>query len=285
MTDYKIPPDNTSPIVLHAGDRLDVDNHGTSHNVTVLDEAVEIVGKGGTSDLTTINEGGREEVYGAANLTTINNGRLDLFGATADHTKLNGYNSQFVLNEGSTATNTVIQNGSLFDDATSTIVNVTFQKSADKFVQDGVGVDNPQNLKGTISGLSVGDFLQFGGFHKESPNIDVTSFELKNNALTITYNNGQHATYQLSNMQAGTTFELYTGKDPWGDTFSRLTVVKAPAHEEVAHLHRAPELILSEPELTFGGEGARHHVVPEFIPPFVGFDPHHFEFGHHHLFG
>jgi hypothetical protein len=27
MTDYNIPPDNTSPIVLHAGDRLDVNDH------------------------------------------------------------------------------------------------------------------------------------------------------------------------------------------------------------------------------------------------------------------
>ena len=69
----------------------------------------------------------------------------------------------------------------------------------------------------------------------------MTSFELKGNALTINYNNGQHATYQLSNMQAGTTFELQTEKDPWGDTFSRLTVIKAPAHAEFAHLHRAPD--------------------------------------------
>ena len=86
---------------------------------------------------------------------------------------------------------------------------------------------------------------------------------MKNNALTITYNNGQHATYQLSNMQAGTTFELQTEKDPWGDTFSRLTVVKAPAHEEVAHLHREPELIL----------------------PLVGVDAHHHHDFGHHLFG
>ena len=264
MTDYNIPPDNTSPIVLHAGDRLDVNDHGTSHNITILDGAAEVVGKGGTSDVTTINEGGSEQVYGAANLTTINNGQLVLFDhATANQTKLNGYFSHFYVFNGSTATNTVIQNGSLIADATSTIDNVTFQKSADKFVLDGVGVENPQNLKGTISGLSVGDFLQFGGFQKGSPNIDVTSFEVKNNALTITYNNGQHATYQLSNMQAGTTFELQTEKDPWGDTFSRLTVVKAPAHEEVAHLHREPELIL----------------------PLVGVDAHHHEVGHHHLFG
>ena len=106
----------------------------------------------------------------------------------------------------------------------------------------------------------------------------MTSFEVKNNALTIDYNNGQHATYQLSNMQAGTTFELYTGTDPWGDTYSRLTVIKAPAAGEVAHLVR-------EPELTFAGVGAHSHVAPEPILPFVGFDPHHLEFGHHHLFG
>lgn len=47
MTDYTIPPDNTSPIVLHAGDLLRVENHGTSHNVTVNDGSREEVAQGG----------------------------------------------------------------------------------------------------------------------------------------------------------------------------------------------------------------------------------------------
>jgi hypothetical protein len=87
MTDNTIPPDNTAPKVLHAGDRLDVNDHGTSHNITVLDEAVEVVDKGGASDLTTINEGVREVVCGGtANFTTINDGLLVLaMGGTADH--------------------------------------------------------------------------------------------------------------------------------------------------------------------------------------------------------
>ena len=95
MADYNFPPDNMSPIVLHAGDRLDVNDHGTSHDITILDDAQEVVGKGGISVRTTINEGGREVVFGGtANLTTVNNGQFDLFDhATADHTKLNGYSS------------------------------------------------------------------------------------------------------------------------------------------------------------------------------------------------
>jgi hypothetical protein len=89
------------------------------------------------------------------------------------------------------------------------------------------------------------------------------SFEVKNNTLTITYNNGQHASYHLSNMQAGDTFHLTHDTDGWGDTYSVLTVTKAPAHEEVSHHDRAPELHL----------------------PLVGVDAHHHDFGHHHLFG
>ena len=166
MAEYNIPPDNTSPITLHPGDRLDVDNHGTSHNVTILDDAGEIVGKGGTSDVTTINEGGREQVYGTANLTTINNGQLDLLdGATANQTKLNGYFSHFYLFKGSTATNTVIQNGSLIADATSTIDNVTFQKSADKFVLDGVGVEKILGAqRGPLAVFPLAIFFSSGAF-------------------------------------------------------------------------------------------------------------------------
>ena len=134
--------------------------------LTILDGAEEVVGKGGTSDVTTINEGGSEQVYGAANLTTINNGQLVLFDhATANQTKLNGYFSHFYVFKGSTATNTVIQNGSLIADATSTIDNVTFQKSADKFVLDGAGVKISE-LKGTISGLSLAIFFSSGAFRR-----------------------------------------------------------------------------------------------------------------------
>ena len=88
MTEYTIPPDNTSAIVLHAGDRLDVNDHGTSHDITILDGAAEVVGKGGTSVRTTINEGGSEQVYDATvNFTTINGGQLALLDhGTADHT-------------------------------------------------------------------------------------------------------------------------------------------------------------------------------------------------------
>ena len=91
----------------------------------------------------------------------------------------------------------------------------------------------------------------------------MTSFDVKGNALTITYNNGQHATYQRKGMQPGTTFTLKQGTDPWGEAYSTLTVPKASAHKEVAHHNRAPELIL----------------------PLVGVDAHHIHFGPGPFFG
>jgi hypothetical protein len=261
MTDYTIPPDNTSPIVLHAGDVLRVENHGTSHNVAVNDGSTEEVGKGGTSILTTINDGFERVTGGTADLTTINGGYLFLDHATADHTKLNSYGSDIGVRDGSIAKNTVIQNGHLLVDATSIADTVTFQRATGKFVSEGIALDDPQSLKGIVSGLAVGDVLQFGGLDK-GHSVDITSFEVKNHALTFTYNNGQHATYQLKDMEAGTTFSLNIGTVENGDTVSTLTVTKAPAHAEFAHLHRAPELTL----------------------PLVGVDAHHHDFGHH-LFG
>jgi hypothetical protein len=263
MTDYNIPPDNKEPMVLHAGDTLRVEDHGTSHDITLLDGATEGVFKGGASVRTTVNEGGTEDVEGGtANFTTINGGQLGVFQhGTADHTRLNSIGSDLQLHDGSIAKDTIIQNGIIFADATSTVENVTFERATGKFATEGVEVENPQNLKGTLSGLAVGDFLRFGAL-KEGPSIDVTSFEVKNDALTITYNNGQHATYQLSNMQAGDTFKLTHEKGIGGGTYSVLTVIKAPAHEDVAHHHREPELTL----------------------PLVGVDAHHNDFGHH-LFG
>ena len=129
MTDYTIPPDNTSPIVLHAGDLLRVENHGTSHNVTVNDGSQEEVAKEGTSILTTINDGFERVTGGTADLTTINGGYLFLDHATADHTKLNSYFSNIGVRDGSIAKNTVIQNGHLLVDATSIADNVTFQRA------------------------------------------------------------------------------------------------------------------------------------------------------------
>ena len=95
-------------------------------------------------------------------------------------------------------------------------------------------------------------------------NINVTSFELKNNTLTITYNGGEHATYHFSG-HATWHDSRATRMQPTntGNTFSNLTVVKAPAHEEVAH----------------------HHIAPELTLPFVGFDAHHHHDFGHHLFG
>src|SRR5579871_1846925 len=261
MTDYTIPPDNTAPIVLHAGDGLTVSNRGTSRDITVLDDAQETV-TGGKSILTTLVDGDETVTHGTADLTTINGGVLRLFDhATADHTRLNGIASGLELTNGSVAKDTVIEIGQLIADATSTVDNVTFVRSANKFATAAIGIANPQNLKGYIAGLAVGDVLQFGS-DRPGSSVDVTSFEVKNHTLTITYNNGQHATYQLKDMEPGTTFKLGSGMVPDGNFVSSLTVIKTPAP----------------------AAGAEHHAPREFDSPLVGVDAHHTHFGHH-LFG
>ena len=255
MTEYTIPPDNTAPIVLHAGDGLTVSNRGTSRDITVLDDAQETV-TGGKSILTTLVDGDETVTHGTADLTTINGGVLRLFDhATADHTRLNGIASGLELTNGSVAKDTVIEIGQLIADATSTVDNVTFVRSANKFATGAVGVANPQNLKGYIAGLAVGDHLQFGS-DRPGTSVDITSFEVKNHTLTITYNSGEHATYQLRDMEAGTTFKLATVTASDGNIISLLSVIKTPAPAALAH----------------------HHTPSEFDSPLVGVDAHHFHF-------
>jgi hypothetical protein len=102
-------------------------------------------------------------------------------------------------------------------------VNVDFVKPSGKGA--GIGLANPLSLEGTVKGLSVGDFLQFGGVGSSS--IDVKGFELTNNRhdLTITYGNNQHATYHLTDLQANTTFKLVQGSIGQ-EHYSELLVVK-----------------------------------------------------------
>lgn len=254
MTDYTIPPNNTKPIDLKSGDTLTVNSGGISTDVTVQDGATENVNAGGKSFRTTINEGGIEDVHhGTTDFTTINGGREILDHSTATNTRINFSfahpDSEIDAFHGSLVTNTIIEGGSvpghqigLLVDATSTAENVTFVNPGGKFnLGAGLGLDNPLNFKGFIKGLSVGDFIAFGGLGaKDSLSIDVTGFNLTNNKhdLTITYNNNHHVTYHLIDMQANTTFEIQHTKDSFGHEQSRLLVVKtvgvADAHDDVA---------------------------------------------------
>jgi autotransporter passenger strand-loop-strand repeat protein len=209
MTHYTIPPPQTQPrITLHFGDTLTVNSGGRSHDITIDDGGKEIVNAGGSSLLTTINDGGEEEVTNGSIVdTTINGGQLSVFHTTATNTTLNAFGSFESGRDGSTFTNTVIENGGLLLDPTSTAVNVTFRPTAFPFVDARLGLGNPQHFSGVITGLAVKDSLQFGdGINP----IDVTDFHLTNSntKLTIDYNNGLHMTYSLANMQPDTTFKL-----------------------------------------------------------------------------
>jgi len=95
---------------------------------------------------------------------------------------------------------------------------------------------NPTSLQGTIKGLTVNDFLQFGGLAINN-SIDVTSFTLTNKQHDLKIFNGTTllATYHLEGMQAGTTFALsHSNNGPFGSEVSTLTVVKAAGVADVA---------------------------------------------------
>jgi hypothetical protein len=158
-----------------------------------------------------------------------------LLSFTADNTRINFLPSSpfslVELRDGSVAKNTIIEGGGFVNaadglvlDATNTAENVTFEKGG-RGGYAGIGLENPLSLTGTIRGLSVGDFIKFGGLQDSSPSIDVTSATVTNDKLTITYNNNQHATYDLSGMQPNTEFDLTQGTDQAGNHFSELTVV------------------------------------------------------------
>ena len=213
MTAITIPPPQTKPLTLGDGDTLTVTSGGQSHDVTINDGGVETVNTGGSSLRTTINEGGMEFVNNGSIVdTTINGGGLRISHSMATNTTLNAYGSQEEGHDGSTFTNTIIENGSLLLDATSSAVNVTFRPTHFPFHKAGLALGNPQNFSGVISGLAVGDILQFGDATGNPP-IHVTGFHVANNILTIDYNPKLHASYHLANMQANTTFKLVDGHD------------------------------------------------------------------------
>src|SRR5262249_10318774 len=142
------------------------------------------------ADHTTVNELGRELVIsGVIHHTTINGGFVFLDHATADNTKINFStllpNSFFAITDHSVANNTTIAGGGIgptlirgmIIDATSKAVNVDFVTPGG--LGEGVSMANPTSLQGTIKGLTVNDFLQFGGLAINN-SIDVTSFTLTN---------------------------------------------------------------------------------------------------------
>jgi autotransporter passenger strand-loop-strand repeat protein len=248
MTAFTIPPKQTvKPLILNSGDTLTVNAGGRSEDVTVNADATETVNNG-SSFRTTVNDGGKEFVNGGKiDFTTLNGGGVILDHATADHTRINfsvlSPFSQMDVSNHSVAKNTIIEGGGILTadhgllvDATSTAENVTFEKPSGKGATLALG--NPQSFTGFIKGLSVGDVLQFGDASISS--ITVSSFQLTNNQhdLTITYNDashtGLHATYHLTDLQPGTTFQLTQGMIG-GLHLSDLTVVKTVGIADVHH--------------------------------------------------
>jgi autotransporter passenger strand-loop-strand repeat protein len=244
MTDFTIPPKQTvTPLILNNGDTLTVSAGGRSEDVTVNKGATENITAGGLGVRTTVNDGGKLNVNGPASgdfnfsidFTTINGGLVNLTHANADHTRINFLASspfsQMDLHDQAVAVNPIIEGGSLQGafpalvvDATSRVVNL-------KFVNGGGGVvevADPSSLQSGISGLKVGNALEFGGVAAGN-NITVTSFKLTNNQhdLEISYNNASVASYHLTDMQANTTFQI-SGRDNGvgGSHLSVLTVVK-----------------------------------------------------------
>jgi autotransporter passenger strand-loop-strand repeat protein len=247
---YNLPGDEEKvPKNLLAEDELNVNANGISRNITIQDAATEYVNTGGKAIDTTVNEGGLLRVEGGTiDTTTINGGIVRLSHGTADHTTLNfslqAPFSRLEVHDGSVVKNTVITGGSvlgetahgLLVDATSTAENVEFRDPNDpynKFSGGGLlALENPLGFKGDIKGLSVGDFIQFGGLGlgENSPSITVKDFEVtKKNDLIITYDDatqkGLQVTYHLQAMQPNTTFQLQQKELDAQHHFSMLTVI------------------------------------------------------------
>jgi autotransporter passenger strand-loop-strand repeat protein len=188
MTTYTLPPNNTKPLVLQDGDILIVNSGGKSNNVTINDGATEDVNKGGMSDHTTINGissgDGTENVHdGTADFTTINGGFLNLLDhSVANHTRLNVIGSELHVRGGSVINDTIIQNGEVHLDSNSVANGVRFVFDPNqKFHIAKLIVDNPLDLKGTISGFHVSDQIIF-------PTGDVvTNFSATKDTVTFTF--------------------------------------------------------------------------------------------------
>jgi autotransporter passenger strand-loop-strand repeat protein len=211
MTAYASPPVIKNKI-LNAKDTLTVNANGRSEDITINADATETVNQGGTAFRTTVDDDGLLVAEGGTiNNTTINGGQVGLHHATATGVRINFSNfSQFSVLfaiDHSTVKDTIIQGGTavlyahgMAVDATSTAVNVTFEKSTTGKVGAELALENPQNFKGFIKGLSAGDVIAFGKtFDGAKLNINVTDFHLtnQNHTLTIDYNTNQHATFQL----------------------------------------------------------------------------------------
>jgi hypothetical protein len=125
---------------------------------------------------------------------------LKISGAKATNTLLSSVGSEFDAFNGSDVQSTIIQNGSLLVDATSTVETVTF-RTPDAEGTAILGLENPTSLKTAITSMQIGDVIKLGGLGTEpSPGVVVTKVTKPRptDPLTITYDYGQQVGLQVS---------------------------------------------------------------------------------------
>jgi len=199
MTIITAPPDRDG-LVLDQGDVLVVENHGLATNTVVnMGGRLDLVG-GGVSDHAIINAAGAERVnpFSTSNDSVINRGGREYVDrGVSNGTHIVG-GVEIVDFKGHANDTTISGSGRLDILGTSDATNVTFAGQGRNSVQ----IEVPANLKGTISGWHVGDFVDLLDIR------DVSVSE-SGNVLTVKYREGREdlqTTYTLANQQSDTHF-------------------------------------------------------------------------------
>lgn len=201
MAVIKAPPDQNG-VVLDAGDVLLVESQGLATDTVVNTRGrVEVAG-GGVSDHSIINLFGVENVepFGVSDNSVINRGgRENVDRGVSNGTNIVG-GVEVVDFKGHANDTTISGSGRLDILGASDATNVTFAGQGRSSVQ----IQVPANLKGTISGWHVGDFVDLLGIR------DVSVSE-SGNVLTVKYREGNEhlqTTYTLADQQPNTHFEV-----------------------------------------------------------------------------
>jgi autotransporter passenger strand-loop-strand repeat protein len=196
-------PPNRDGLVLDHGDVLVVEAHGFASNTIVSTGGRLDVVDGGVTDHTTVNSLGVERVdeLASSNNTLIHRGGREIVDGGASNSPMIMGGKELVSHQGVVNDATIGDSGQLLLLRGGVANNVTFTNTG----QNSVLLDNPTELKGTITNWHVNDYIQLADTR-------VVSVEEKGNTLTVTYDIGpvdKQVTYKIADQQPNTLFVLH----------------------------------------------------------------------------
>ena len=221
MTTITAPP-NRDGLVLNNRDTLVVENDGLATNTVINAGGREDLIRGGISDHTTVNFLGVEYVNGFAisNNALIHRGGLEIVaGGVSNSPDIMG-GREIVTHRGAVNDATIGNSGQLELFSGGRVNNVTFTDHG----RNSVLLDDPINLRGTITNWHVGDVVDL-------LDTKATSVSEQGNVLTVTYEVGKDSrqvAYTLADQQPDTHFALRN--DGLGGTDIVLVAGVEPLH-------------------------------------------------------